>query len=52
MESQQEAPATPVAVVEAAVVAEVSEPVADNAVAEVPAVTEEVVEVTSTEEKE
>jgi large subunit ribosomal protein L10 len=41
MESQQEAPATPVAVVEAAVVAEVSEPVADNAVAEVPAVSEE-----------
>jgi large subunit ribosomal protein L10 len=41
LESQQEAPATPVAVVEAEVVAEVSEPVADNAVAEVPAVSEE-----------
>jgi large subunit ribosomal protein L10 len=59
MESQQEATATPVAVVEAAVVAEVSEPVADNAVAEVPAevaatevvaVTEELT--TETEEKE
>jgi large subunit ribosomal protein L10 len=59
MESQQEAPATPVAVVEAAVVAEVSEPVADNAVAEVPAevAATEVVAVTEeltpeTEEKE
>jgi len=59
LESEQEAPATPVAVVEAAVVAEVSEPVADNAVAEVPAevaateavaVTEELT--TETEEKE
>jgi len=59
LESQQEAPATPVAVVEAEVVAEVSEPVADNAVAEVPAeaaptevvaVTEELT--TETEEKE
>jgi large subunit ribosomal protein L10 len=59
LESEQEAPATPVAVVEAAVVAEVSEPVADNAVAEVPAevAATEVVAVTEeltpeTEEKE
>jgi large subunit ribosomal protein L10 len=59
LESAQEAPATPVAVVEAAVVAEVSEPVADNAVAEVPAevAATEVVAVTEeltpeTEEKE
>jgi large subunit ribosomal protein L10 len=59
LESEQGAPTTPVAVVEAAVVAEVSEPVADNAVAEVPAevaatevvaVTEELT--TETEEKE
>jgi large subunit ribosomal protein L10 len=59
LESQQEDPATPVAVVEAEVVAEVSEPVADDAVAEVPAeaaptevvaVTEELT--TETEEKE